>query len=278
MDIDSYLRRIGQRAPHATTLEALNAILFAHVRTIPFENISVLLGEPISLELEDVVNKLVHGCRGGYCFEHNTLLLHVLSDLGFTVTTLSARSRYQTPDRYSLPRTHMCLRVELEGKSYLVDGGFGALSPTCALQLRPDEEQQTPHEPRRLRLEGHWEGLTLRSPDAAIVHEAYLGGTWHPIYEFALDPMPLADREMGNWYTSRHANSHFRTKLMVARSSLDGRVTLLNRELTFRKRDGSTESHPVTTHNELTDVLAKEFGIALPPGSRLSCAGLGDLT
>jgi len=64
---------------------------------------------------------------------------------------------------------------------------------------------------------------------------------------------------------------------MTARATPDGRVTLLNRDLTFRRRDGSSESRPIATHAELTDVLAEEFGIKLPPGSRLSCAGLGDL-
>lgn len=69
--------------------------------------------------------KLVQGRRGGYCFEHNTLLLHVLEALGFDVTVLSARGRYQVPPQVRRPRTHVLLRVELQGESYLVDGGFG---------------------------------------------------------------------------------------------------------------------------------------------------------
>jgi hypothetical protein len=50
------------------------------------------------------------------------MLLHVLEALGFTVTVLSARGRYQLPPQVRRPRTHVLLRFELDGQSYLVDG------------------------------------------------------------------------------------------------------------------------------------------------------------
>jgi N-hydroxyarylamine O-acetyltransferase len=277
MDLGSYFARIGYQGPRAASLETLNAIVSAHVRTIPFENLAVLLGETISLAIADVTEKLVHRRHGGYCFEHNTLLLHVLEELGFSVTALSARSRYQWPERYSLPRTHMCLRVALGPRTFLVDGGFGGLSPSAALELVPDVEQQTPHEPRRFVCEGHWDGLSLRAPDAVLVHQAHLGDGWHDLYELTLEPMPPVDRDMGNWYTSRHPNSHFRGKLMVARATEDGRLTLGNREFTRRSRNGSTETRVLKTHDELSAVLWQEFGIRLAQGARLECAGLAGL-
>jgi N-hydroxyarylamine O-acetyltransferase len=277
MDLGSYFARIGYQESRAVSLETLNAIVSAHVRTIPFENLAVLLGEPISLAIADVTEKLVYRRYGGYCFEHNTLLLHVLEELGFSVTALSARSRYQWPERYSLPRTHMCLRVDLGRRTFLVDGGFGGLSPTAALEIVADVEQQTPHEPRRFVREGHWEALALRGPDAVIIHQAHLGDAWHDLYELTLEPMPPVDREMGNWYTSCHPNSHFRNKLMVARATEHGRLTLGNRELTRRCRNSSTETRILTTHDELSEVLWQEFGIRLAQGTRLACAGLAGL-
>jgi N-hydroxyarylamine O-acetyltransferase len=277
MDLGSYFARIGYQESRAVSLETLNAIVSAHVRTIPFENLAVLLGEPISLAIADVTEKLVYRRYGGYCFEHNTLLLHVLEELGFSVTALSARSRYQWPERYSLPRTHMCLRVDLGRRTFLVDGGFGGLSPTAALEIVADVEQQTPHEPRRFVREGHWEALALRGPDAVIIHQAHLGDAWHDLYELTLEPMPPVDREMGNWYTSCHPNSHFRNKLMVARATEHGRLTLGNRELTRRCRNSSTETRILRTHDELSLVLWQEFGIRLAQGARLACAGLAGL-
>jgi N-hydroxyarylamine O-acetyltransferase len=277
MDLESYFARIGYHGPRTASLETLNAIVSAHVRSIPFDNLAVLLGDPISIAIADVMEKMVHRRFGGYCFEHNTLLLHVLAELGFSVTALSARSRYQCSDRYSLPRTHMCLRVALGARAFLVDGGFGGLSPTAALEIVADAEQETPHEPRRFLREGQWQGLALRGPDAALVHQARLGGVWHDLYELTLEPMPPIDREMGNWYTSCHPSSHFRKRLMVARATEDGRLTLGNRELTRRSRNGSTETRVLKTHHELSGVLWQEFGIRLAQEARLQCAGLAGL-
>lgn len=73
IDLDAYFARIGYRGPREPTRATLNAIVFAHVGTIPFENLDVLLGRPIELEPEALMDKLVHARRGGYCFEQNSI-------------------------------------------------------------------------------------------------------------------------------------------------------------------------------------------------------------
>ncbi len=85
----------------------------AHVATIPFENLDILLGAPIRLQLGSVEAKLVGARRGGYCFEHNRLFMAVLEHLGYEVTSLAARVRLGATDLR--PRTHMLLRVDLPG-------------------------------------------------------------------------------------------------------------------------------------------------------------------
>ncbi|MEO8798486.1 MAG: arylamine N-acetyltransferase, partial [Polyangiaceae bacterium] len=166
IDLDAYFERIGYSGPRAPILETLNAIMCAHVQTIPFENLDVLLGLPIDLEPSALERKLVHERRGGYCFEQNTLLLAVLSDLGFKVRPLSARVRYQRTRDFTPPRTHVFVRVEL-GESWLADVGVGAMSLTSALRLDEEGTQSTPHEPRRLLREN---GL--------IYHQVRLGDEW----------------------------------------------------------------------------------------------------
>lgn len=69
LDLDSYLARIDHPRV-APSLEALRSLHIAHVRAIPFENISVLLGGPPELGVKAVAAKLVDRARGGYCFEH----------------------------------------------------------------------------------------------------------------------------------------------------------------------------------------------------------------
>lgn len=274
LDLSAYFERIGYAGAAAVNLETLNAIVGCHVRSIPFENLDILLKRPISLELSAIEAKLVQERRGGYCFEHNTLLLHVLEALGFEVSVLSARGRYQVPAHVRRPRTHVLLRVELQGESFLVDGGFGGLSPTAALRLTLDVPQETPHERRRLVAEGAWQGFTLRGPDAVLVQQAHFADAWHDLFEFTLEPMPLPDREMANWYTSASPRSHFRDRLMVARATATGRVTLQDLELTRRERDGVVTSRVLETRRQLLDTLAEYFQLRFPDDTRFDCPAL----
>lgn len=274
LDLAAYFERIGYAGSVRPDLATLNGIVAAHVQTIPFENLDVLLGRPISLDLERIARKLIDGRRGGYCFEQNTLLFHVLDALGFQVKALSARVRVQRPRDMTPPRTHVFLRVELDAESWLADVGVGGLSPTSALRLVPDITQATPHEPRRILREGVWSGLEQRAPDARLFHQAYFAGAWQDVYEFTLEEMPPIDRELGNWFTSAHPESHFKSRLMVARASAEGRITLLNRELSVRHPDGHADVHVVESPVELLAVLADRFGLHFPPDTRFECPAL----
>ena len=73
----------ASRGPAGSALAGLH---LAHATHIPFENLDVLLGRPIRLDLASLLAKLVAGGRGGYCFEHNLLFASVLQTLGFSVS------------------------------------------------------------------------------------------------------------------------------------------------------------------------------------------------
>jgi len=262
-DLDAYFARIGYPGPQEPTLPVLHALTAAHARSIPFENLDVLLGRSISLETEAIFQKLVHDRRGGYCFEQNGLLLHVLGALGFQVTPLSARVRLDRPRDFTPPRTHMFLRVELDGESWLTDVGIGGVSLTSAIRLAPEVGQETPHEPRRLVREG-----------GRLFHQVRFGTEWNDVCEFTLEEMPLVDRELANWYTSAHPQSHFKNRLLVARAMPDGRrVTVLNREFSVRERDGRAETRNLASGDELLEVMATHFGLNFPAGTRFGPPG-----
>jgi len=262
IDLDAYFDRIGYRGSRAPTVETLHAISSAHVQTIPFENLDVLLGVPIELEPAALEKKLVNGRRGGYCFEQNGLMLEVLRAMGYTARPISARVRYQRPREFTPARTHLFVRVELD-ESWLVDVGVGAMSVTSALRLADEGEQPTPHEPRRLLREN---GL--------LYHQAKLGGDWVDVNEFTLEEMPMIDRVVANWFTSTHPQSHFRNRLLVARAAPDGgRIGLLNRELSRRDRSGAAQKETIETQAQLLDVLREHFAIELPMGTRVTWDG-----
>src|SRR5215470_2919639 len=140
-DLDAYLARTGYAGELAPTRATLDALHLAHATRIPFENLDILLGRPIRLDLASLQAKLVRDRRGGYCFEQNRLFASVLESLGFTVTTLAARVRFGTPA--VLPRTHMLVQVDVDGVRLLADVGFGAFGLLLPIALDdPGESRQ----------------------------------------------------------------------------------------------------------------------------------------
>ena len=270
-DLDAYFARIRYTGARTPTLPTLHAIAFHHVQHIPFENLDVLLGQGIDLDPARVEAKLVHARRGGYCFEQNTHLMYVLRAIGFEVQPISGRVRVDRPRDFTPPRTHVFLRVELDGESWLVDAGVGGLSPTSALRLAYDVEQATPHEPRRLAREGR--GVETVREGGLIFHQAFFADRWNDVCEFTLEAMPEIDRVIANWYTSTHPASRFKERLLVARATPQGRLTLLNRAFT-RREEGSAETRLLASPSELLDVLAEEFGLHFPRETRFICPAL----
>ncbi len=83
--LDLYLQRLQlEHVDRRPCLQLLQRLQEQHLRCIPFENIDVVLGQSVSMASSDVQGKLL-GCRGGYCFEQNTLMADALQMLGFTV-------------------------------------------------------------------------------------------------------------------------------------------------------------------------------------------------
>lgn len=126
--VDAYLRRLGAEAPARPTLDALRELHLRHLRTVPFENLSVHLGEEIVLEEARLLEKIVGARRGGFCYELNGLFGALLSALGYEVTRLAARV-YGDGGVLGIPYDHMALLARtVDGGDWLADVGFGAHS------------------------------------------------------------------------------------------------------------------------------------------------------
>jgi N-hydroxyarylamine O-acetyltransferase len=253
-DLKSYLRRINYTGEIAATFNVLTKVTEAHAKAIAFENIDAALSIPIQLSPETIFDKLVARNRGGYCFEQNGLLLWALESLGFDVKPVSGRVRLRFTDRSQVgPRTHVFLRVDIGKESFLTDVGMGSASLTGALKFIEDVEQETPHDTRRIVRDSNlW------------YHQVLYDGVWKDACEFTLEEMPPIDREIANWYTSTHPQSHFRDKLVAARARDNGeRLSLENFDFTIRPKKGEAMKRKLLNHSELIDVLRNEFGLQL---------------
>jgi len=261
VDLDAYFERIGLTGSRTPSVALLGDILHRHVATIPFENLDVLLGRPIHTDPAAVTRKLVHDRRGGYCFEQNHLLMFVLRALGFAAEPLIGRIRWQVPPGVATGLTHMLVHVTINGYSWLADAGMGSLSLTAPLELVEGRAQDTPHDRRRLI----WR-------DGHFLQQVFFAGEWQDVNLFRPEPAAAADLELGNWYSHTHPQAHFRNNLMVARATAGGRRTLLNRELTERQHDGRAVRRELATADELLTVLAADFDLHFPAGTRFGRA------
>jgi N-hydroxyarylamine O-acetyltransferase len=264
-NIDAYFERIGfsgSIAPALTTLEQLHAL---HPAAIAFENLDLLIGAPVRLELRNLEQKLLFERRGGYCFEQNLLFKAMLEDLGFAVTGLAARVHWGHPEGEERPRSHMALKVEINGSDYLADVGFGSATLTAPLRLRADAEQQTPHETYR---------LVGGEPDWLL--QIRIGDEWRSVYSFDLTEHGLEDYVGLN--DNLQADPGFRDNVVAARAEKDRRLTLRNHEIRIHPAaGGETERRTLAGVAEVKEALAGIFGINLPAGEKLDPALERDL-
>lgn len=259
VDLSAYFDRVGYDGATEPTLDVLQALVTAHTRTIPFENLDPFMGVPVAdLSVDALSDKLVRRRRGGYCYEQNGLMGHVLAQLGFQVRRLGGRVVWMNPPDAPVPaQTHTLLAVTFPGSGgpYLVDVGFGGQTPTAPLRLAIGGVQQTPHEP--FRLEDRCDGLVL---------QAQVRDQWQSLYEFTTQTRPEIDLTVGSWYVSTHPSSHFVTGLMVAAVTDDARMNLAGRILTIHRADGS-EKILLDDAAAVVDTVRTRFGIDVPdPG------------
>jgi|SRR5579872_2645810 len=248
INLDAYLGRIGYTGPREPTLATLSAIQKAHMSRIPFENLDVLLDRGIRLDLDSLQKKLVMAKRGGYCFEHSTLLAQVLEQLGFSVERHAARVVLFLNAREA-PRTHMFLVVELPEGKFVVDPGFGGSGAWFPIPLVESGTQPT----HWIAREGRNIILRFRRDGAAV-------DGWVSDCEETNNPI---DFEMGNHMTSTHPNSPFKQIIMMSIVTPTGRVTVMNRDVTFRSGDDVTPLQ-LANRGAFRDLLVEHYGFDLP--------------
>lgn len=253
MDLDAYLDRIGDDGQLRADGETLRRLHRAHLAAIPFENLDIVLGRGISLDVEDLQDKLVQRRRGGYCYEHNLLFAAALERLGYPVTRLLARVHPAKPG----PRSHMALRVDLAGGGWLADVGFGGGGPLEPIPL----DQTTPV------TQGAW-AYRLDHGDAGTRVLRTLGADgWSDLYAFTLEAQHSIDFEVANYYTSTNPGSPFVGQLVAQRNGPEIRSRLADRTLTTIRPDQTDEEHTLDP-DELDVVLTDVFDIAVSPTER----------
>jgi N-hydroxyarylamine O-acetyltransferase len=250
VDVPAYLDRIGfdEEDPYPD-LETLRRLHRAHVLAIPFENIDVVLGRGIGLDLTSIQDKLVHRRRGGYCYEHNLLFAAVLERIGYEVTRYAAR--VVMGDDKVTARSHMASRVSHYGTELLVDVGFGPDGLTEPIAFTDGAVADQDGRMYRVRFDGDDTVLSDRR-----------GVRWFRLYRLGAEPQHLIDYVVSNHYISTHPRSPFTGRLFAGRITPGERLVLNRRQLT-RYRPRTEPDVTEVADGDLGDVLRDTLGIAL---------------
>ena len=262
LDLDAYFNRIRWGGDTRPTYETLAQLVRAHMRYIPFENLDVLLGRGIRIDLESVQEKLVRAQRGRYCFEHATLFAAVLERLGFEPVRHASRVILLSP-RTEAPRTHMFLTVPLPEGTFVVDPGFGALAPRVPVPLVDGKEACIDGERHwMVRDEGRWILRAQVRSDTPV-------DAWVTTLE---EDYPI-DFEMANHYTSTYPASPFKNRILMRSLTDEGRVTVMNRDATIWRGD-TPHRFELEDRRALRGLLAEYFGIDLPEVEHMRVPGI----
>ncbi|GAB2695204.1 arylamine N-acetyltransferase family protein [Kitasatospora kifunensis] len=244
--VAAYLARIGAQRPELPDLAGLRALQRAHLATVPFENLSVRLGEPIVLEPAALVAKLVDRRRGGFCYELNGAFAALLTALGYQVDLLAARVfAEERPGPPGPLFDHLALRVRLD-EPWLVDVGFGRFS-TLPLRLDERGEQHDPAGTFTIREHG---------PDLDVLES----GT--PQYRLDQRAYQLADFVPTCWWQATAPASPFTRSTVCSMATADGRKTLSGDKL-IRTVDGERQEQPLPEPADRLAAYRDHFGIAL---------------
>jgi N-hydroxyarylamine O-acetyltransferase len=254
----AYLRRIAVAPPVTADAATVRRLHRAHQIAVPFENLSIHLSEPISLEENDLVDKIVQRRRGGFCYELNGLFALLLEALGARVTRVAAR--VYSDSGFSPPFDHLALVVHTADGSgpWLADVGFGRHSD-YPLLLDSRAGQDDPA----------GEFLLADAPDGDL--DVLRDG--RPQYRIELRERALADFVPTCWWQQTSPQSHFTADTICSRLTEDGRVSISGRTLIQTSGTTRTERQ-LDGDDALLAAYRDHFGIALrrvpsrsaPPG------------
>ena len=251
MNIEAYLKRIhynGSLVPNAETLRALQV---AHLRAVPFENLSIHAGEPIVLEQDALFTKIVEHRRGGFCYEANGLFAGLLRALGFEVAMLAAGVATRDGE-FGPDFDHMTLMVTL-GRRWLVDVGFGE-SFVEPLLLDSREEQ----------VQGSRSFRIVEDGTHLILMRRNEGEDWLPQYRFTLQPYTFSDYEEMCRFHQTSPESHFTKNTICSRATEDGRITLSGmRLITTTGPQHTRDERTLSSKEEYDQILREQFGVVM---------------
>lgn len=254
VDIDRYLARLGLPAPPRPDARSLRALQAAHLRSVPFENASVLRGEAIQLHPALLVDRIARAGRGGFCYQLNGAFAALLAALGYPVAHLPARFH---GDRLEPRFGHLALRVIADDEPWLVDVGAG-YSFREPLRLIDGLEQDDPGGRFRIVVA---QPAPDDGPNVRDVEWRHRDGVFRPHYRFEAGAAPLRAFQATCDWTRTSRDSPFTGDWIATVTTPRGWATLDGRRLRVTGTDDQNTDTTLDDDPAFETALERWFGI-----------------
>lgn len=251
MNTTLYLERIGMTAADVShTYEFLKKLQQNHICTVPYENLDILNDQPIDLSKEALYEKIVTNHRGGYCFELNGAIAHLLQELGFVTKCYFAR--FLKGETEIPVRRHRVVVTECDGKRYVIEVGIGIEAPRAPLLLEEGIEQECSNVSFCFTKDGFLGWVLNEKVD----------DEWKPYYAFTEEEQLDIDFIQPSFYCEKHPASPFNKSPMVAIKTPDGRRAINDRDYKIFEGGELVHIEENITDERLYEILKTDFGIA----------------
>lgn len=261
LSVEAYLERIGYGGPLELNEKTLTGIHEAHSFTVPYENLEIMEGKPLSLDFVSLYNKVVVRKRGGYCFELNGAFYWLLDQLGFQPVEYFGRWIWGEPMAVPMKR-HRISKVVLDGRAYICDVGVGTATYVRPLIFEIGLEQEQC-------------GLTFRILKDEIlgflVQRATKDSDWENFFSFTEERALPIDFYYAHYWCTTHPDSSFTKNTLVHMPTRYGRNTIGDifdpvasirvKEFRSTMPDGSVARFIPRTDGEYKAALKECFGI-----------------
>src|ERR1700760_3395677 len=243
----AYLERIAVPRPLTADTVTLHVLHRAHQLTVPFENLSMHLDEPISLSDQALIDKIVYRARGGICYELNGAFALLLESFDCQVTRVAAR--VFSNGQLGVPLDHMALIVRTsDGEGpWLVEVGFGSHS-VYPLLFESRHDQDDPG--------GRFLLVDTDDGDVDVLRDG------KPQYRIETHERSLSDFGPTCWWQQSSPESHFTHSTICSRLTETGRITLSG-DLLITTADGDRREERLPTDEAILAAYRDHFGLRL---------------
>ncbi|WP_191602321.1 arylamine N-acetyltransferase family protein [Marinomonas algicola] len=255
--LQNYLSDLKLETPEELSLNFVTELQNKHIAKYSFNSLSVALGEEMSLDINDLSEKIVTRGLGGYCFEHNKLTFELLHALGYDVELKLARVLYISENedqRKKAPRTHRVTLLHHQNSTYLVDTGFGCYGPNAPLLLNTNKPQRIGAEMYRILSLSDEMQIQTTEYDVQI----WKNGGFFTLYRFDLADYSDADCQLGHFYSHKFPEAGFVNNLVVSLKNDHRVIALKNHSFMVRMAEQETFFN-ITTSLGLHERLTIDF-------------------